>query len=652
MKAFIVFLLLFLQACSGIKILSPEQIYDKEFLSRVDGIKAIYKNGDTQGALTKLNQMKDSELKPEEMAVKYNLMGLIFYSKSSYDEAVTYFEKALKTIDRDRALKSKINLNLASSYFKVNQFQKAFDASSHVEEIALSENEIKSFYQLRYMLAAQLQKHEAVVVSIINLTKGEKSFRDIDDSNFREALLSSFDKLTPSKRIYLLEKNDDKKSIAVAYLAKTEILNRFYVGEKSSARDILSWLERKYGDNEDVKAFVEDFHFRMTNYSKVEIGSIGVVIPMTGKHKVYGERALRGIDTLISKDDNKKYATNVFVKDSQDNPIVAEKAVRELIEKHHVSMIIGGLFPSTAKEEYLEARKYGVFFISLSPVFLDKELKSHLLIEIPGSVQSQIDTLVSGNIIEAFGPKVAIFYPDDEGGKSYINEMWRRYQTDRLELTSVHHFEKNLKDFRNPVMKALGLKFKRERQEELDVWKEVYKLEGKSSIRRIQTLKPVIDFDWVFLPTYPHEAIQIIPAFNYFDATGLKYVGGPSWMSRSLVKEQKNLGGLYFVGDDPKDFDNSFANDFKARYGSTPKLIETLSFEAANIGLEIIKKTNAKNREELESNLLSLNGLQGITGDFHLKEGIWMKRMDILRISRGNINKVELSGKAEEETTL
>src|SRR5690606_13030437 len=306
------------------------------------------------------------------------------------------------------------------------------------------------------------------------------------------------------------------------------------------------------------------------------------------------------------------------------------KAVRELIEKHHVSMIIGGLFPSTAKEEYLEARKYGVFFISLSPVFLDKELKSHLLIEIPGSVQSQIDTLVAGNIIEAFGPRVAIFYPDDEGGKSYINEMWRRYQSDRLELTSVHHFEKNLKDFRNPVMKALGLKFKRERQEELDVWKEVYKLEGKSSIRRIQTLKPVIDFDWVFLPTYPHEAIQIIPAFNYFDATGLKYVGGPSWMSRSLVNEQRNLGGLYFVGDDPKGFDPSFAEDYKSRYGTTPKLIETLSYEAMNVGLEIIKKTKAKSREDLESNLLSLNGLKGITGDFHLKEGIWMKRMDIL----------------------
>src|SRR5690606_23676186 len=161
----------------------------------------------------------------------------------------------------------------------------AFGASSKVEEVALSKEEAKSYYQLHYMLAAQLQKHEAVVISIINLTRGQTSFKDIDDSNFREALLSSYDKLSPSGRDSIPERNDDKKSIAVAYLAKTEIQNRFYTGEKSSAKDILAWLERKFDDNEDVKAFVEDFQFRMNNYSKVEIGAIGVVVPMSGQHK-------------------------------------------------------------------------------------------------------------------------------------------------------------------------------------------------------------------------------------------------------------------------------------------------------------------------------------------------------------------------------
>ena len=648
MKTLLVFLLVFLQSCSGIKLLTPEQIYDKDFLARIDGIKAVYKGGDASKALTQLNQMNDMEMGPAERAVKYNLVGLIHYSSSEFEVAAENFEKALKTADKDRALQSKIRLNLASSYFKLNEFQKAYDASSGVEDIALSKSEAKSFYQLRYLLAAQLQHHDVVVLSIIKLTEGMQSFRDIDDSQFREALLGSFDKLNPSERLMILEKNDEEKTITIPYLARLEIMNRFYGGERSSATGILSWVDRRFSHYEDVKDFLEDFAFRMENYSKVDIGAVGIVVPMSGKNKQYGERAIKGIDTLINKEENKSLGTNLFIKDSQDNPIVAAKSVRELIEKHHVSMIIGGFFPNTAKEEYLEARKYGVFFISLSPVFLDKELKSHLLIEIPGSVQSQIDSLISGKIIEAFGPRVAIFYPGDEGGQSYINELWRRHQTDKIELTSVHQFDKNIKDYREPVTRALGLKFTRERQEELEVWKDVYKLEGKSSIRRIQTLKPIVDFDWVFLPTYPHEAIQIIPAFNYYDATGLKYVGGPSWMSRSLVREQRHLGGLYFVGDDPKDFDPSFAEDYKARYGTTPKLIETLAYEAMNVGLEVIKKTKAGNREELESNVLSLNGIEGVTGEWVLKEGIWMKNMDILRISRGAINKVELSPKEEE----
>ncbi|MGB0360870.1 MAG: GTPase Era, partial [Endozoicomonas sp.] len=42
-----------------------------------------------------------------------------------------------------------------------------------------------------------------------------------------------------------------------------------------------------------------------------------------------------------------------------------DKMINDLIQKHHVSIIIGGLFPDTAKEEYLEAKKYGVLYVSL-----------------------------------------------------------------------------------------------------------------------------------------------------------------------------------------------------------------------------------------------------------------------------------------------
>ena len=57
--------------------------------------------------------------------------------------------------------------------------------------------------------------------------------------------------------------------------------------------------------------------------------------------------------------------------------------------------------------------------------------------------------------------------------------------------------------------------------------KKYYDSEKNVSVRRVvQKLKPLIDFDWVFVPSAPYNAIQIIPSFNYFDATELMI--GPS----------------------------------------------------------------------------------------------------------------------------
>lgn len=38
------------------------------------------------------------------------------------------------------------------------------------------------------------------------------------------------------------------------------------------------------------------------------------------------------------------------------------------------------------------------------------------------------------------------------------------------------------------------------------------------------------------------EAIQIIPTLGYYDANRVKIVGsGPSWSTRTMIKEQKNI---------------------------------------------------------------------------------------------------------------
>lgn len=636
----------FVLSCSGVRMLTPEEIYAPEFLKKIEGIQIIYRDGDKKTAIEKLNAMNDLEISEAEVAKKYNFLGIIYFSQQDYDTAIEKFEMARSRARLDLNLKAQIYLNIASSYYKKGLYEKSYSYLEQIDRDAIKGNENQKYFKLKLVLSQQLEKPKEVVRSIIPLMGNMKIFKEVEDHQYKELLVDNFRKLSTSERVYLLEEYDSQSNLTAAYLAKEEALNRYYMGDRPGAEDVLNWLQDKYGRSEDVSAFIKDFQFRIENYSKIDVGAIGVVLPLSGKKEKFGKRALAGIDSALNFDDNKVLAAKVYTRDSQDNPYVAQKMINDLIQKHHVSIIIGGLFPTTAKEEYLEAKKYGVLYVSLSPVHLDKEDKNHLLLEIPGSIQSQVDKVINENFLSRFGKKIAVLYPDSEGGQAYVNEIWRKSKSGIVDISSIYKYDKNNRDFREPVSKILGLKFKRERKEEFELWKEIYEAKRKvkrSSIRRIQTLKPVVDFDWVFAPAYPQDAIQIIPVFSYFDARRLKFVGGPSWMSRKLVREQRNLGQLYFVGDDPKDFDKKFAESFKVRNSKTPRLIETLAFEAMDISLNVIEGTKFEKREELETRLINMKELKGVTGSWSLKEGIWMKNMDFLKIYGKKINKFDIS---------
>lgn len=656
MKQFIVSLLLIityvcLQSCSGISVINKVD-YNPKFLKRINGIKEIYKNGDELGALRRLDAMDDKKLIPAELAMKYNLVGVIYFSRPDYGEAISNFKIAHDAETPDREVQAKISLNLTSTYFKISDVTNGFKYSSDIDHQFLSNKDQKKHFQLRYIFASQLDKKKVVVDSLINLLKDKKKFREFENSEFRDPLIENFRGLSATERVRVIEDDEFENLVIMAYLARSEVFQRYYMGDKEGAKEVLDWLSDHFAKNSEIKDFIKDFELRIDNVSKIDMGAIGIILPLTGDKAGFGNKVLNGIDTAInSKASNKKdKLVNLFVKDSKNNEYVAANAINDLIQKHHVSLIIGGLYSSTAKAEYLEARKHGVLFISLSPIYLDKEFKNHLLIEITGSVQSQLEVLLSEDVLNKFGRKVAMFYPDSDNGQFYMNEMWRRAKDKNLELTSIQSYKKNVKEYLDPVKKLLGLKYKKERLEEYNIWKELYSLEKKkSSIRRIQILSPVVDFDWVFIPSYPDEAIQILPAFKYFDAKKITFVGGPSWLSGKLLREQKNLGKMYFVGDDPSDMSTSFMDRYKLRYNKRPRLIETLSYEAAKVGLAIVSQDDIVKRDDLEYKLIQAKKIRGITGVWNLVEGIWIKEMDFLKIRGGHINKVDLTIPEETE---
>lgn len=638
-------LLLFFVACSGISPLNPSY-YSSDFLKTIESVNLIYKDGDKAEALKKLRAIPDETLNRDEQAKKYNLLGVMLYRNGDLDRAAENFYRARQNVERDPFLTNQIRLNLASVFFKKNQYEKSYDELKKIDLSYVEKKDLHGFHKLNFTLANQMGDSKRAVKSLLYLGKDIKSFSDVENFAYKEVLIDNFKKMSDSERVYFLDEKASDSPFLIAYLGRMEAMSRLYQGDRTGAEDVVDWLDKKFNHLEEINTFVTDFKFRVDNFSKVNPKSIGLITSLSGKTSKWGKKALMGVNTALSKLSKREELYKIYVKDNQNNPYLSRSKVRELVEKHNVAVIIGGLFPNLAKEEYLEARKYGVLYVSLSQVYLPRSEKSHLLIEIPGSVESQINSMLNNPSFDQFGKKVAVLYPDKDEGYSYLNEFWKLHNAGKLELVNSNQYERGIKDYREPIKKLLGLKFPRERREELLVWKEIKNI-GKGSARIINYLPPVVDFDWVFIPSLPSEAIQIIPTFDYFDAKGVKFVGGPPWINSSLLKYNDSSGKRYVIGNDTKAVSEEFIKMYRDMNKTLPHLVDTLSYDAMKVSLDLLKKGNFSSRDEFDSYLRETGSLRGVTSEWNLAEGLWFKEMDILKIQRDGFKKVVKDPNAE-----
>jgi ABC-type branched-subunit amino acid transport system substrate-binding protein len=417
------------------------------------------------------------------------------------------------------------------------------------------------------------------------------------------------------------------------------------------AKDYAAWIEKRYPENAEMMGAARglkgagDAENSAFSNAVIDVHYIGVVLPLSGERKSLGERAVNGLDLALEEfSQNPLTKYKLEIKDTQSNAVTAVSGVKDLIEQNNVAAVIGGLTPATATKEYLEAKKHGVLFISLSPIYLPKEEKNHLLVEISGSIESQVNQIFSQKMLNKLGTRPAIIYPKNELGEAYANEFWRRAKLLNLEVTGVVSYDKNANDFRDPVKNILGIKFSRERDEEVALVNEISNLEKNKNIKRLQNLQPQIDFDWVFVPALPKDVVQLLPNFNFYDAFNMSYVGVPSWRSELMNNEGYRYGNVYFVDETTGTAETAFSQNFYKKYNRQPKIVETIAYDAikilASIQVPVASEGQSVNRQNLENALEKKEILQGESGNWKLNDDIWIKELSGFKIKRDGVEAI------------
>ncbi len=634
-----------LNSCSGINMLvrsSREDLYSEHFTTKIRKVKSLFQVGEKRTALNILENMaQEEDILPSENALRTNLMGVIFFSQQNFQQASRHFEQALSISHPDVHLEAKIFLNLASSYYKSHYLERSYETLVKGNGELLSGDEYQRYYKLRYVLANELKEKFDAAKSLIYYFKSKKSIIDLKSDKLFTILLETFSYLDDREKLTLLYEFEAEKFSVVGYLGYLESERLYYKGNKDNSIYIVKWLKKYFIENNEIFQLIEKFISKLENETKIDSKLVGVILPLTGPQAVFGKRALLGIDSAIrniNKDLPQDKKLKLAIRDSKSSGIVGAYEVKNLVIDHFAPVIIGGLFPSLATKEYLEARKLGVFYLGLSQVMVSREQKDHLLLEVPGSIESQIKKLFSKESIGMFGKKAAVIYPQGEFGQSYLKEFWRKAKLENIDVTAVVSFKEKEADYRNPIKNLLGLNFERERQEELDLLSEIHSLEKFGSIRKIQILRPQIDFDWVFLPAFPRETLQIIPAFSYFDAFKLNIIGIPSWRTSKIIQVGRKLESIYFIDDNVDTSNNYYKKNFIKDYKRGPRIVELRSYDAMTIAANLIKRKDYKTRDEFDRDIRPIKEMVGLTGKWILDDGIWIKEMHTLKISRGKVS--------------
>ena len=103
------------------------------------------------------------------------------------------------------------------------------------------------------------------------------------------------------------------------------------------------------------------------------------------------------------------------------------------------------------------------------------------------------------------------------------------------------------------------------------------------------------------------------------------------------------MGNVNLVGDNIKEYDLSFSNEFNKRNDKRVMLLEINGFEAMDIATNLLRSLKFADRGEFSRALISKTSIKGKTGKWNLVNNLWIKEMSYLNLtSRGGAQKINL----------
>lgn len=311
--------------------------------------------------------------------------------------------------------------------------------------------------------------------------------------------------------------------------------------------------------------------------------TVGCMLPLSGSHGVYGQRALRGAEMALMHFRSRPAAPRVrlVIEDTRSRTDQAEVIVRNFSQQR-VAAILGPMV--TAAEAAAEAQRQAIPII----VFTQRE-------DLPGlgdwvlryfiTPRNQVEALVRWALERDGIRRFAVMHPDDRYGQTFTARFAEAVEAHGAILTGRVAYNPASTDFADPIrhLAAMGA-------------------------------------EALFIPDAPAKAALILPQLAFHDLTGLRLLGVNLWHDRSLIEMADTFaeGVVFPTGFFPQQADRAmaaFIEDFQAAYGQEPGYIEAAAYDAAMILLETLSRPEVGSRAQLLNFLTTAPPRAGLTGE-------------------------------------
>lgn len=373
----------------------------------------------------------------------------------------------------------------------------------------------------------------------------------------------------------------------------------------------------------------------------VRSDAIGVILPLSGRYGVYGDKVLQGIQAALGfmsplPDMVSSADLNLVVMDSGADPANAAQAVRDLVERELVLGIIGPLFSKTSRAAAEVAEKSGVPMITLSADPALPDMGRNVFRRALSDSQ-QIDALVR-MVHDRLGmTRFAFLYPDDSYGRKMMNLFWDELDSRGAVVTAAESFLPGQTDFGPAIRAMVGLDRKLTAQEQA----------LKESGVEIE-LEPIVDFDALFIPADFQTVGLLAPQLAFYDVTSPLLLGTSGWNSPWVVELGEHyVEGALFTGSYLPDTDDREARTMAERYwisfGEDPQPLAVQGYDAALLIRSGLESGLVRDRSSLRAFLMNLAGFPSAEGPLKtLENGDIVQQPYLLTVEKGDIKRFEL----------